>query len=497
MQVVNSSLDASCFEVNDGIASVDTIFSDGDILALSQLNFSWNTSPFQNGPQAIGLEGGQSYNVTVSDQNGCSTTADVFVDHPEPLEIELVQLGDPICFNGNEGFIEVSALGGTAPYSFIWSINAGTQMDTLAEGLAAGSFSVVVTDAMDCTSTASYDLFEPSEIIRDFITTDVRCFGFNDGTVELMLSGGGPPYDILWSTGETGNFIDGLSSAWYYVTITDNNKCMLPDSIFIAQTVQPISFSYEVEDVSCFGGFDGRISVFPEGGNGIYQYSLDGIDYTGSSVLIGLQEGVYDVYVKDQNDCESVIGNVKVNQNPEIIINIGTVKEVPYGEDLQLFPEVENGVGDLSFMWTSASIDLFNCEDCSFPTLENITQDVFTTLTVIDENGCQAEVRISVITILDNFIDVPTGFTPGNDGVNDLLNVFGKSGILVNEFSVYDRWGEKLYTATDFETNDMTIGWNGSFKGEPLNPGVFIWTAEVENVDGSVRFYKGSTTLIR
>ncbi len=497
LEIVSSSDDASCFELNNGVASIDTILVDGEILALSQFNFAWNTSPFQNGSQAFNLEGDQSYTVTISDENGCSSTVDIFIGRPDPLEIELLQLKDPICYNGNDGFIEVSGLGGTAPYSFVWSINTGTQMDSLAQQLRAGSYSVTITDSMNCTVSASYNLFEPSEIVRDFISTDVSCFGFNDGTVELMLAGGGPPYEMIWSTGDTGNFIEGLSSAWYYVTITDTNMCTLVDSVFIPQSVQPISFSYDTEDVSCYGGFDGSISIFPEGGNGIYQYSLDGINYTGSSVLIGLEAGIYNIYVKDQNGCESIVRDVEIDQYPEIVIDIGTIKEVPYGEDLQLFPEVLNGIGDLSFLWTSASIDLFNCDNCSFPIITNITENIFTTLTVTDENGCAAEIRISIITILDNFIDVPTGFTPGSDGINDLLHVYGKSGMMVKEFSIYDRWGEKIYSANDFETNDTTIGWDGSFKGEPLNPGVFIWTAEVESVDGNVRFYKGSTTLIR
>jgi len=188
---------------------------------------------------------------------------------------------------------------------------------------------------------------------------------------------------------------------------------------------------------------------------------------------------------------------VLIEQNPEMTINIGTFQEIPYGETIQLYPDVVNGVGDLSYTWTSPSIDLFTCDNCTYPFIENITNEVFTTLTVIDENGCVAEVQVRIITILENFIDVPTGFTPNGDGVNDLLHVFGKSGILVNEFNIYDRWGEKVYTLKDFDTNDETIGWNGLFRDKEMNPGVFVWTAEVENIDGSIHFFKGSTTLIR
>lgn len=496
-EIFASSVSTSCFDLNDGTASVDSVVANGVLLDLSQLQYSWNSIPAQNTQQVFNLPGGSDYFVTVTDQNGCASTTSVFVDRPDALEVQLIDSGNALCFNGQEGFVELMGVGGTAPYSYEWSLNAGTQTDSLALSLGGGQYIVTVTDANNCTTTAQYDLSEPDEIITEFIATQLSCFDDNDGSVDLQLSGGIAPYDISWSTGEITPFIDSLVAGLYYVTITDSNLCEIVDSVLISQTNGPLSFTFDVQDVSCFGGFDGSISIFPEGGNGLYMYSLDGENYSASSVLIGLEAGNYTIYVQDQNGCESVLPEVIVNEPLELTISIGTFKEVEYGQSIQMFLEIMNGVGDLMYSWTSSSIGLFNCDNCLFPTIENVTQDVFTTFVVTDENGCTAEVQITIITVLENFIDVPTGFTPDGDGVNDLLNVYGKSGILIKEFNIYDRWGEKVYQAMDFNTNDTSIGWDGKLKGEPMNPALFVWTAEVENIDGSTHFYNGSTTLIR
>jgi len=497
LEIFTSSLPASCFAINDGSASVDSVKVNGVLLDLDQLQYTWNTSPIQNGKQIFNLSGDQVYEVTVTDLNQCASVSSVMVTQPPILQIELVQKEDPICYNGKEGFIRVTASGGTPTYDYSWSLNTGSQTDSLAQGLGADSYIVEVTDFNNCSVSETFNLDEPTEIITDFLVTKVSCFGFNDGTVDLQLSGGFSPYNLNWSTGDTTSFVTDLSAGLYYVTIVDDNLCEMVDSVLINQNLDPLSFTFDAEDVSCFGGFDGRITIFPEGGSGLYLYSLDGIDYTSTPAFIGLVADVYSVYVKDQNDCVSIIENIEITQNPELVINIGTSKEVAYGESIQLFPEILNGQGVLTYSWSSSDIDLFNCDNCSFPTIENITTDIFTTLTVVDENGCQAEVQIRIIAVLEIFVDIPTGFTPDGDGVNDILNVFGKGGILVKEFNIYDRWGEKVYSEIDFNTNDLSIGWDGSFKGEAMNPGVFIWTAEVENVDGSVYFFKGSTTLIR
>jgi gliding motility-associated-like protein len=92
---------------------------------------------------------------------------------------------------------------------------------------------------------------------------------------------------------------------------------------------------------------------------------------------------------------------------------------------------------------------------------------------------------------------VPTAFTPNDDNVNDVLAVRGKSGTKVNVFRVYDRWGELLYEALNFNINDASTGWNGYFKGQPMTSGLYVWYIEAEYIDGAKEILKGHTTLMR
>jgi len=92
---------------------------------------------------------------------------------------------------------------------------------------------------------------------------------------------------------------------------------------------------------------------------------------------------------------------------------------------------------------------------------------------------------------------VPTGFTPNNDGVNDLLVVHGLPGIEVVSYRIWDRWGELLFEDSGFPVNDTSRGWNGDFRDQPVNGGVYLWQVEVRYPDDRTELFSGQTTLIR
>ena len=118
-------------------------------------------------------------------------------------------------------------------------------------------------------------------------------------------------------------------------------------------------------------------------------------------------------------------------------------------------------------------------------------------LEIIDNNGCVAEDDILIYIRQTRGVYVPTAFTPNGDEANNLLVVRGKPGIKVKTFRIFDRWGENVFEAADFEVNNPLFGWDGTFRTKELSSGVFVWYAEVEYPDGFVEIYKGSTHLFR
>lgn len=106
-------------------------------------------------------------------------------------------------------------------------------------------------------------------------------------------------------------------------------------------------------------------------------------------------------------------------------------------------------------------------------------------MVVTDSAGCRAEDQIQVSVEKPRKVFVPTGFAPNGDFTNDLLLVHGQSGSKALDFKVYDRWGELVFELKDFSFNDEHMGWDGNFRGQACEPGVYVWILEVEYVDES------------
>ncbi len=497
MALFVSTTDVTCFGAIDGSATVDSILFDGVSGNLVDFQIMWNTTPIQNSSSAISLAGDQSYIITAEDVNGCTASASINILQPAEIDIDLVQSQNPLCAGDDNGFIEVIATGGNGQLSYLWDGNAGSQNTPIASNLLAGNYFVSVEDDQGCTAVQDYTITDPVGISFNEAITDATCNGANDGALEINPLGGSNDFNVLWSTGSMEERLENLTAGIYTVTLTDVSGCEVIDSFEVGQPDSDISLEIMTEDVSCFGGFDGMIEVIASGGNGIYQYSIDGEEYSSSPVLIGLTAGTYTVYVQDFEGCTTILEGIEIEKPEEIIIEIGTLKYVDYGESIQMFPTIINGQGEVSFQWSSLNIDQFNCDNCAFPTVDSITTNITVDLMVVDENGCEDEIKINIIAVLKEFVDVPTGFTPNGDGNNDLLHVFGKEDLRITHFRIFDRWGEMVYEDNDFLTNDLSRGWDGQFKGLSAQPGVYVWTVEAENVDGTVNFYNGETTLIK
>ena len=126
-------------------------------------------------------------------------------------------------------------------------------------------------------------------------------------------------------------------------------------------------------------------------------------------------------------------------------------------------------------------------------TINTITNGV----SAVDSVGCRATDSVKVTVMKPRYIYVPTGFSPNKDQINDRLTVRGKDGTKITVFRVYDRWGELLYEAQNFKINDVSFGWDGTFKSEPMVSGLYVWYLEAEYIDGAKETMKGGTTLIR
>jgi len=186
--------------------------------------YQWNNMVLENNSTSVTAG---EYNYTVSDSNGCSVSGTTTVAQPEDISITL-STTSPLCFGENTGSASALVTGGTGAYSYLWT--NGAFLDN-ATNLTAGDISVTVTDSNDCTASASATITEPTELVVTVNSFDIA----SDGTavVDLSISGGSTPYEILWTTGDTNEDVTLPANASNSAQITDANACEVLTEIFV------------------------------------------------------------------------------------------------------------------------------------------------------------------------------------------------------------------------------------------------------------------------
>ncbi len=194
----------------------------------SPYTYAWSNSATTQ--DISGLVAG-TYTVTVTDANSCTKTLSATITQPSALALSSTQVN--VLCNGNAtGSIDLTVSGGTSPYTYAWSNSATTQD---ISGLAAGTYTVTVTDANACTKTLSATITQPSALTLSKTQVNVLCNGNATGSIDLTVSGGTSPYTYAWSNSATTQDISGLVAGTYTVTVTDANSCTKTISATITQ----------------------------------------------------------------------------------------------------------------------------------------------------------------------------------------------------------------------------------------------------------------------
>jgi len=189
-----------------------------------------------------------TYAITVTDENGCIKTASATIN--EPAAMVLSTTTTPSCTGGATGIIDLTVLGGTMLYNYLWS-NGAVSQDI--SGLAGGTYTVTVTDANGCSKTTSAIVSQSTAMLLT-TTTVATCVGGNIGSIDLTVSGGTPTYSYLWSNTSTAQDINGLGVGTYTVIVTDMNNCTATTSASITTLPLPCGWTAEPNGVGCNAG---------------------------------------------------------------------------------------------------------------------------------------------------------------------------------------------------------------------------------------------------
>ncbi len=233
----------------------------------SPYQIGWSTG--QTATSLTNLPAG-AYQVTIQDANSCEATLNFTIAQPSALGLILTGT-DPSCFGVNNGQINALASGGLAPYSYLWS--TGGTASSISQ-LAAGTYSLTLTDRNGCTLSRSDTLAQPSALAISVVSKPESAPGKKDGSVQATPSGGIGPYQYLWSTGSSASAIGGLPSGAYQVTVTDGKGCVgTAQATVISAACAGFAVQVTALQGSCEGGFDGSARAGASGANGQVQYA--------------------------------------------------------------------------------------------------------------------------------------------------------------------------------------------------------------------------------
>lgn len=363
-----SSTAASCNGVNNGQA---TVLPTG---GTRPYRYLWSNG--QTGQSAAGFGAG-TYNMTVTDANNCTTIANFTITEPNRLTLT----GDSTntsCHNGTDGTVTVLPNGGTAPYSYLWNDSNG-QTTATATALAAGFYTVIVTDAGSCTKSIHVQVIEPDPLtIQIQNTLATNCNGGADGSATALAMGGTPIYTYQWSTGQLGATATGLSAGInYMVTVTDAKGCSSQTAVSINEPTALVIAPVVVTNATCYGDNDGTGAVLVTGGTPVY--TVNWSDGTNGYLATGLSAGLHSVTVTDGNSCtETQFFTVGQAASP-LLATVQTANALCTGAASgEAAAVVSGGTAAYSYHWNTGE---------QTRVIDNIPAGNYT-ITVTDANGC-------------------------------------------------------------------------------------------------------------
>ncbi len=346
-------------------------------------SYSYNWGGGITTQNRTGLIGG-AYIVTVTDANSCSSVNSISVYQPNPLNL-VTNVTNVSCSGQANGTINLTVTGGTGTYSYNWGGGITTQNRT---SLGAGTYSVTVTDANSCSSSTSANIIQPSAMVSVLNTTDVSCFGGNNGSIITTNTVGGTvPYTYLWNDGNTDGNRSSLFAGTYSVTITDQNSCTVSGSTAVGQPPTGVNVTIDnTSSVACYGDATGVINITATGG--VPGYSFLWSDNSTLEDRTNMLGGTYFVSVTDQQGCGAT-ASATINQ-PAATVNIDSIVSVDvlcYGAATgSITTAVIGGVLPYSYNWN---------DGISTPDRSNITAGVYN-LTVTDAGSCSVSVSVSI-----------------------------------------------------------------------------------------------------
>ncbi len=390
----------SCFNACDAIATLSTI---GGVLPHS---YWWDVQSAPtpaNMPDTVsGLCAG-GHDILVEDALGCRQTITFMVTEPDELFAQAIMTQPVQCFGFDDGTAFGTATGGTPTYSFVWdSINGQAGQNAVA--LTPGIHILYVTDDNGCTASDTVVITEPTQLqieIIDTMTVYSYCAGTNSGQLCAIATGGTPNYNYVWNDmlGQTTSCAINLIANQYTVIVMDDRNCIASASFnldSITNTMITDSVDMTIVDVSCFGDYNGSVTINSVGG-AVAPFTYNWTPAVGTATAISsLYAGSYAVVIEDSNGCALTV-NAEVGEPDQVEYTIyNVIDETCFGAcDGQMWVNVEGGTGN--YYYDNSELGIFPIPGANQVQLVNdsLIYDLCSglhSIYITDDNNCEGAV---------------------------------------------------------------------------------------------------------
>ena len=358
----------------------------------------------------------------ISIDDGITVLIDtVNIYQPQPITT-LLSVDSISCHNGTVQ-AQINVWGGSQPLTYSWSNGDANYYTTIS----SGNYSIDVSDINGCSYSESFSLSNPDSIFTQSTTTDISCFGGNNGSVSINISSGGiPPYNFSYDNGinyQISNTFNNLGAGNYSFLITDNNGCL---SSTYSELIEPsvIISTTTATDVSCYGYCDGSVNATALGGTTPYSFTWN----NGTSNLCA---GFYNVIITDTNGCINS-NTAIVNEPNPLLINISLDGN-----------NIIATSGFISYQWYDNNNILINGATDSIFSPPGMSSYY---VTVTDINGCSNSSYSIDYTIssIQNYSSLINIFPNPTNGKITVTSEYG-----IKTISIYNTIGNKLYSVNN------------------------------------------------
>jgi gliding motility-associated-like protein len=384
----NTNTPASCGLSNGGFSVAASGGTPGYTYSLDNITY-------QPGTSFTGLSVG-AYTAYVQDAAGCISTLNVSIQDNSTLALSIGSVQNVLCNGGSSGSIVGSASGGTTPYSFTINGTSNGASGSFSN-LAAGNYTIVVTDNNGCVESIDTTVTEPLALNLTEIGTNNTTCNLANGSLEVSGAGGISPLTYSIDNGATSQptgIFNAVAATNFTVLLTDGNGCTTTIPVTVGADAFPIITVANSTNVSCFGAMDGTTDVTASSGLPPYLYSVNGQAPQSTPNFSSLSAGNYTFTLVDANGCVATVNN---SITEPTLLNASSSMDTTLcvGMSTVLSGVASGGTQPYSYLWT----------DGTTTSTENVSPTVSTayTLTITDGNGCvsNATTNVTIVPIPD------------------------------------------------------------------------------------------------